>query len=221
MQKMSKTQLAAWVFSVLPVILVGIFYTRLPEQVPMHWGFDGEVSCEAKWQLFIVALLSPVMQAMFVFLPKIDPRGKNYDKFRGGYNLFQLSMVLLIFMLVCVIIVEALRPGTVNVPMIVCVFCSVLFILLGNMMPKFRQNFFCGIKNPWTLSSEKVWTRTHRFAGRMMFAAGLIGLCGAFIPNDIVKFVTLFVPIMVACIVPTIFSYVWFRREESEQENSI
>ncbi len=221
MKKISKTQLAAWVISVLPVILVGVFYTRLPEQVPMHWGFDGEVSYDAKWQLFIVAALSPVLQVMFVSLPKIDPQKKNYSKFRGGYALFQLLMMLLLFMLVSVIIIEALHPGTVNVPMIVCIFCSVLFILLGNMMPKFRQNFFCGVKTPWTLSSEKVWTRTHRLAGRMMFAAGLIGLCGAFIPNDIVKFVSLLVPITVAGIVPTILSYVWFRREESEQENSI
>ncbi len=221
MKKMSKTRLAAWVISVLPVILVGVFYTHLPEQVPMHWGFDGKVSCEAKWQLFIVALLSPVMQAMFVLLPKIDPQKKNYDKFRDGYDLFQLSMMLLLFMLVSVVIVEAFRPGTVNVPMIVSAFCSVLFILLGNMMPKFRQNYFCGIKNPWTLSSEKVWTRTHRLAGRMMFMSGLIGLCGAFVPNDIAKFITLFVPVMVASIVPTVFSYVWFRREESEPKNSV
>ena len=81
-------------------------------------------------------------------------------------------------------------------------------------MPNFRRNWYCGIKNPWTMSSESVWTRTHRIGGRLFFAAGVIGLLGAFIPNDVARFVLLFVPVLAAAIVPTVMSYLWFRAEQ-------
>jgi len=57
-----------------------------------------------------------------------------------------------------------------------------LFVVLGNLLPRFRSNFFIGIRTPWTLSSESVWARTHRVGGYLMvliglllFVAGLVG----------------------------------------------
>ena len=50
---------------------------------------------------------------------------------------------------------------------------GVLFILLGNYMPKARQNRFYGIKVKWTLENEENWNATHRFSGKVMVAAGV------------------------------------------------
>ena len=80
-------------------------------------------------------------------------------------------------------ITEALRPGTVNVSGVVCLLVSLLMVYLGNVMPRFRMNWYCGFKTPWALSSETVWTRTQRVAGRLLFAAGLIGAAGSFAPG--------------------------------------
>lgn len=214
MKKISKAQIAVWVLSLLPVVLTAAVYGRLPAEVPMHWDLNGEVGYSAKWQLWIVAGLTPLMAVLFYFLPRFDPKKRNYDKFSGSYIGFQIIMMLFMLTMVGVCIVEALRPGTVNVSMTVCLVVSLLMVYLGNVMPKFRMNWFCGIKTPWTLSSETVWVRTHRVAGRMFFGAGVLGLIGAFIPSDTAKFVMLFVPLMAAAIVPTVLSYLWYRAEQ-------
>lgn len=57
---------------------------------------------------------------------------------------------------------------------------GVLWILLGNYIPKLGQNYTVGIKVPWTLNSERNWTLTHRMAGRLFVAAGIISICAAF-----------------------------------------
>ena len=111
-------------------------------------------------------------------------------------------------------IAEALRPGTVDVPTVVCLLVSLLVMCLGNIMPKFRMNWYCGLKTPWTLSSETVWTKTHRAAGRMMFAAGIIGAAGSFVPNEIAKFVLVLAPTAAATIIPTVLSWRWYRAEQ-------
>ena len=102
----------------------------------------------------------------------------------------------------------------VDVPTVVCLLVSLLVMCLGNIMPKFRMNWYCGLKTPWTLSSETVWTKTHRVAGRMLFAAGIIGAAGSFVPNEIAKFVLVLAPMAAATIIPTVLSWRWYRAEQ-------
>lgn len=146
---------------------------------------------------------------MYQVLPKIDPKRKNYRKFQEVYESFQLFMQVFLFVMVGIVIIESFRPGTVQVSTVVCAMCGILFIIIGNMMPKFRQNFFIGFRTPWTLTNEQVWNKTHRLAGRLMFVAGILGLIGAFFPSNKVKMVFLFVPLIAATVIPYIMSYVW------------
>lgn len=215
MKKVSKMQICVWVLAVLPLLLTACVYRILPDRIPMQWGWGGDVRYDDKWQLWIVASMSVLFAVVFPLLPRLDPKRRNYEKFRDSYLVMQLFLMLLLLALVAISIIEALRPGTVAVTMVICILCSLLFIVLGNMMPKFRPNWFCGIKNPWTISSPTVWTRTHRLGGRLMFAAGLIGLVGAFVPNDIARCVLVFGPVMVAALVPTVMSYFWYRQEQA------
>ena len=214
MKKISKGQVAVWVLAALPVLLAAAVYARLPAEIPMHWDFGGEVGYEPKWHLWIVACLGPFLAVLFYFLPRFDPRKRSYEKFVGSYLGFQAVMMLFVLVMNGICVVEGLRPGTVDVAMVVCLMVSLMMVYLGNVMPKFRMNWFCGIKTPWTLSSEIVWTRTHRVAGRLFFAAGVLGVIGAFIPSNAAKLVLLFVPLMLAAIIPTVLSYRWYRAEQ-------
>lgn len=59
---------------------------------------------------------------------------------------------------------------------------GLLFIVLGNYMPKFRQNSFMGIRVKWTLESEANWNATHRMGGKVWVAGGFACLAGAMLP---------------------------------------
>ncbi len=214
MKKVSRLQKTAWVLSLLPVVMAAVFYSRLPAEIPMQWDFDGQVGYEAKWHLWIVAGMAPLFAVLFYFLPRFDPKRKNYGKFSDAYSGFRIMLDLFLTAMCGICIAEGLRPGMVDVPTVVCLLVSLLMVFLGNIMPKFRMNWYCGLKTPWTLSSETVWTKTHRAAGRMMFAAGIIGAAGSFIPNEIAKFVLVFAPMAAATIIPTVLSWRWYRAEQ-------
>ena len=214
MKKVSRLQKTAWVLSLLPVVMAAVFYSRLPAEIPMQWDFDGQVGYEAKWHLWIVAGMAPLFAVLFYFLPRFDPKRKNYGKFSDAYSGFRIMLDLFLTAMCGICIAEGLRPGMVDVPTVVCLLVSLLMVFLGNIMPKFRMNWYCGLKTPWTLSSESVWTKTHRAAGRMMFAAGIIGAAGSFVPNEIAKFVLVFAPMAAATIIPTVLSWRWYRAEQ-------
>ena len=216
MKKTIKKPAAAWLLSLLPLVLTAAFYRSLPAQVPMHWDFGGGVQSGDKWQLWIVAAMAPLFAAMFYFLPRLDPKNSNYRKFTASYIGLQTVIMLFLTAVLGICITEGLRPGTVDVPTVVCLLVSLMMVYLGNVMPRFRMNWYCGVKNPWTLSSEAVWTRTHRIAGRMFFASGLLGAAGAFLPDSRAKFAMLLVPRALAVIVPTVFSWKIYREEQEK-----
>lgn len=213
MRKITKGQVFAWLLALAPLVLAAAAYSRLPDNIPMHWDFGGEVGYEPKWHLWISVGITPLIAVLLFVMPHLDPKKCNYEKFFGSYIGFQVMMMLFLIVMNGIFVVEGLRPGTLNIPMVVCLMVSLMIVYMGNMMPKFRMNWYCGIKNPWTMSSETVWTRTHRVGGRMFFAAGLIGLLGSFVPNNIARFVLLFAPVMAASIVPTVMSFLWYRKE--------
>ena len=55
---------------------------------------------------------------------------------------------------------------------------GVLFIFAGNYLPKSRQNYTVGIRIPWTLDNEENWNKTHRLAGYLWVAGGIVMLLG-------------------------------------------
>lgn len=211
-------RVAVWVLALLPLLLVGALYTKLPAQVPMRWGFGGQVEYGEKWNLLIVAAVAPLSAVMLALVPRIDPKRRNYEKFSDSYLLFQIWMMGFLLVLVCLVLVETFYPGTVDMSRVVILLLAALLLTLGNMMPKFRPNFFCGIKTPWTLSSDTVWTKTHRLGGRMMFASGVCMLLTLPLPET-ARFVLLFALLVLAVLTPSVMSYIWFRKEQARERS--
>ena len=52
-------------------------------------------------------------------------------------------------------------------PTLVTAFLGIIFIILGNYLPKTHRNHTIGIRTPWTLSDDKNWYKTHRMAGKL------------------------------------------------------
>ena len=161
--------------------MVAVLYPKLPEMVPVHWDLDGGVTYGEKIKLFPLAGLSLVFGILMPLLAKIDPRKQNYERFADAY--FGTRIILLVFMIVMmsITLTESLYPGLLQVGRVVCAMVAVLFILLGNLMPKFKSNFFTGMKTPWALSSENVWNKTQRLGGRLFFFGGLVILMSCFV----------------------------------------
>lgn len=216
--KIDKVQIAVWVLSLLPLTFAAVCYASLPDRIPTNWGIDGRVTYGDKSTIWMIFGLAVLLGLVFYGVPFIDPKKENYKKFRSPYLYVQIATQLVMVAMTLVILVESYRPGSVNVSTIVVAMCGILFMVAGNLMPKFRQNFFCGFRTPWALSSEIVWTKTHRLGGRLMFAAGLISFVGAFVPSDRWKMFLLLGSVLAACALPCIMSYVWFEKQSGGQK---
>lgn len=215
----SKRNIAVmWVFSLIPAIILTAIYGRLPETVPTSFGFDGTINAYgSKATLWMLVGMGPLMALLFQFMPRIDPRKRNYEKFQKYYDGFAIFMELFLLGITGMMLAEILRPGTVSIGRAVTVLVCLLLILMGNMMGKIKHNYFFGIKTPWTLADPDVWNRTHRAGGRMWFVMGVLLLpCCLLLPEK-VFFILMMGGLLGSTALLFVLSYLWYRQKNREE----
>ncbi len=179
-----KTEILPLLILVAAIISSFYFYSHFPEKVPTHWNFAGEVD---DWGSRAIAFVIPAVMVgiyiLFLVFPFLDPKKEKYEQFSKVYHVFKGVMILFMAMLY---FATSLNILGYNLPIgiIVPVGVGVLFIIMGNYMGKIKSNWFFGIKTPWTLSSEEVWNKTHRFGGKMFMLGGVLIALDSFSPID-------------------------------------
>lgn len=201
-KKFKKTLIITNIITILPIIVGLILWNKLPEQLPTHFNAHGVVDgwSSKPFTVFGLPLIMLILYWICIAGTLSDPKKKNInDK--------MLTLVLWIIPIVS-LIVSFFSYGTalgigVNASHTCYALIGVIFIIVGNYLPKCKQSYTMGIKLPWTLNSEENWNKTHRMAGWLWI------LCGAaFLVNVFFESIWLVLAaIAVAVIVPTIYSF--------------
>lgn len=203
---------------VLSMLCVGWFlYDRLPEQIPVHWNVEGEVdNYTSKLKgVLLLPLINLLMVILFPIFKKIDPKREKYATFQRPWLIIQTVLVLFFAYIYFVSLYLALNPY-MSVEPFIFGGLGVLFIVIGNYLGKIRQNYFMGIRTPWTLNNEEVWNKTHRVAGWSFVIGGLLVFAEAFLQWKVV-YVMIFA-ISFAILVPVVYSYLEYRKTTSSKK---
>ncbi|MGH7466787.1 MAG: SdpI family protein [Longimicrobiales bacterium] len=172
-----------WVLIVLAFVFSAVVVGRLPERVPVHWNWRGEADgWGGRWEgAFVLPGLMLGLWVLLRVLPRIDPRRANYARFQSSYDLV-LNALITGLALFHVLMVGRALGWPLPLPRIVNGLVGMLLIVVGNVLPRIRPNWWIGVRTPWTLSSDRVWARTHRVAGYLMLGAGVAWLIAAALP---------------------------------------
>jgi uncharacterized membrane protein len=202
----------------LPFIYLAYIWNNLPEQVPMHWNLNGEIDdWGSKNSLIGMTFLLPVLTyVLLMVVPKIDPK-KRIEAMGGKYYQFKFILVTFMSALALVIMYISNNQKLSNPSMIV-ILLGILFVFLGNYFKVIKQNYFIGIKTPWTLESEEVWKLTHLLAGKMWVIGGIvIVICSLVIPENLNFYFFIGITLVIS-IVPTVYSYLIFKKLKNNNQ---
>ncbi|MCR4443379.1 MAG: SdpI family protein [Peptococcaceae bacterium] len=198
---------------ILATLAAGIcVYPRLPDMIPGHWNIKGQVDgwVSKSFGVLFFPLLNLGLYPLMLLLPRIDPRRENYRRFAGAYRVIRLFLHAFLALIYIVTLLAALGYA-LRVDAIVKFFVSLLILVLGNYMGKIKHNYFVGIKTPWTLASEEVWYKTHRFAAPLWVGAGALGMVLSVFRQLWLNYLY-FASFIIIGFVPIIYSYFLFRK---------
>lgn len=198
---------------ILTFAIAVIAYPYLPDRLASHWGASGEVNgyLPKIWGLFIVPAISAVLTLLFLLIPRIDPLRKNIAKFMDAFE--QFVIIILAFLLYVFLLTILWNTGVrFSITQVLSPAFGVLFYACGILISKAKRNWFIGIRTPWTLSSDRVWDKTHAIGGKLFRIAGVIALGGILLPG--IAWLFLLGPILIITGYLVGYSYLECRKEE-------
>jgi len=191
----------------LPMAVGLLLWNQLPESIPSHWNAAGEIDgwSSKAFVVFGLPLLMLGIQWLCLLGTAADPKRQNHPE-----KILQLVFWIIPVISVALFLVTyAVALGKeVRVEVVMPVLVGLVLTIVGNYLPKCKQNYTIGIKIPWTLDSEENWNRTHRFAGRLWVVCGLVLMLTGFFGGFWV-----FLPVvLVMVLVPLGYSYLLHRK---------
>ncbi len=157
----------------------------LPNPLPIHWTYKGEVNGWAPKDLVILFGHGIVFLFLFLLMlaPYYDPLEKNYHDFADA--MYGLRFTLVIFLLVFVdfVIFSNLIDFYLRPSIIIGLNFSFLYGAFAYYFPLLKRNYFFGIRTPYTLESNSVWRKTHKAAGVVFMFASLFNFLTIFIQS--------------------------------------
>lgn len=202
-----------WILFAVTLIIGLISYSHLPEQIPVHFDVAGNVD---NYGGRIYIFLAPfIILAMIIFAEiarNVDPKKNAYNKFNKQYYLIFFLVSLLMFAIQLYTLAVSMNMKIINISILMPFAVGLLFTIIGNSMPKFKQNFYAGIRTSWALADEEVWFKTHRFGGKVWFIGGILMMISAILPVNF-KAPVFFGVVMLISIIPMVYSYIIYKKK--------
>lgn len=219
MNSRRRTNLIIIVMMIISLLGLMLVYPSLPDIIPTHWGPDGVVDGTGpKSMLFFLWAVIGFGNLLMLFAEKIDPRGENYAKFSKVFEIFRLVFTAVMTLMLAVNVYFVFNPRAFNMNKFMLPILGVMFMVLGNYMPKVKHNYTFGIKTPWTLASENVWNKTHRMSGPVWVVGGLLTAACGFMEGTAAA-IAMTVVLAVMVIIPMAYSYLAFQKEKESMKN--
>ena len=215
MKNFIKTNIKKLIISSLailcPIIFGLIFWNELPELIAIHYGFSGEADGFGNkfFVVFGIPFILLTIHWLCMIMTSLDR--KNQEQNPKALGIVFWIMPLASFF-VSAMMYSVIFGAKFNFYSLIFLFIGVLFITVGNYMPKVKQNSTFGIKIKWTLINEENWNATHRLGGKLWFFGGIAVLFLALLPIQ-AGFIVLIPIIFIMVLIPTIYSCVYYKKQ--------
>lgn len=202
--------------TLLPILYGVLFWDQLPDSFVTHWGADGIADGFGgkAFTVFGIPLIFFALNLLCAFGIYFDKNNRNKNKKAMGIIFWIIPMLSILIN--CLIYKTALaETDSIDFLWLFSVIFGLMFVVLGNYLPKISRNRTMGIKIYWTLANEENWNKTHRLAGRVWIVAGLLNLATVFLP---IKWAiaVMAVVIFVSITVPFGYSYHIYRKHKQQ-----
>jgi uncharacterized membrane protein len=198
----------------LPILFGLALWDRLPANMVSHWGADGvaDSTMPKVFMVFGVPVILLALQWLMLltetFLQKNKPQNQKIVA-------IVYWIIPAVSLAVHVFIYSVALEKDWNLFALLPVLIGVLFMWIGNYLPKTIRNRTMGIKLRWTMGNDENWQKTHRLGGKIWFWSGLVLLVCALLPAKFTIY-AMVAMILVSVTVPTIYSYAIYKKHKAE-----
>ena len=213
-RKYKKELIFSSLATLLPIVIGLLLWDKLPDVMATHWGADNQPDgySSKTFAVFVFPFILLVIHWLAIWITTKDPGHKKQSE-KATVMTFWLIPIVSLF--VTSIMYGLALGNQINMGSVLFGMMGLMFMGIGNYMPKIKQNYTLGIKVTWALNNEENWNATHRFGGKLWFFGGLFLLLAAFFPVEYTVHVML-PAILLMALIPTLYSYLYYKKQCKE-----
>ncbi|MBO5322166.1 MAG: SdpI family protein [Clostridia bacterium] len=198
----------------LPSVFGLIIWDKLPNNMAIHWGADGNADgFGAKaFAVFGLPLILLALHLICLIVTALDKKQREQNKKALGI-IFWIIPFISFFVNSLIYFISL--DGKFDMIRLMPFIFGVMFIFIGNYMPKVKQNHTLGIKISWTLNNEENWNKTHRFSGKIWVITGVVIILSVFLPVKLLISISILC-LIVSILAPTVYSYGIFKNHKKQ-----
>ncbi len=207
MKKYRGRLLLTCIITLLPMVVGLILWKRLPDTMATHWGANNEANGWSSKEevVFGMPVILTALHLLAIGVTMVDPKKRNIGNKMFGI-LFWIIPIVSWFTLMSTYLVAL--DSKMNMGLVANILVGIVFIAVGNYLPKNKQNYTVGIKLPWTLDDEENWNKTNRLSGYLFVICGIIFIVNAFFLSILPLIITI-----LAVVIPAIYSYILYKQK--------
>ena len=222
----------AKILAFVPMAMTVIWLQFLPDRVPAHYDLQGNIDrWGSKWETLLLPAVVLVMGVIFAAVGANMTRragedGQKQAHAASNVKVLQVTMLVtgLMFTVLQAYILYGAGRGAAQeavsgdgIMRITSVCMGILFIVLGNVMPRTKYNSTVGFRCSWSMYNDVTWQRCNRFAGTAMMGAGLIILIGVILAPAAWA-VPLLLIVLTACLIVCLcYAHRVYREEKGKE----
>ncbi len=198
----------------LPILFGLIMWEKLPNSMATHWGADNVADgfSGKAFAVFGLPIILLILHLICLFITSLDRQQKKQNQKALSIVFWIIPFLSLV---ICAITYSVALAKEVSLEIFMPLLFAIMFIYVGNYMPKTSQNRTLGIKIPWTLGNEENWNKTHRFSGKLWVIGGFIMLLTTVLHTKTMLLVA-GVEIIVMVVVPVLYSYSIYKNHQKQ-----
>lgn len=205
-----KSEIVPVIFLILSLVASFYFYSQFPDRVVTHWNAAGQADGYSgrTFAAFFFPLFNLGIYLLMLFIPYLDPKKANYLKFKNIYHIVKGALVVFLSLIYFIVGLSGLGYK-IPVSLVIPLGAGLLFIIIGYYLQHIKPNWFFGIRTPWTLSSDIVWEKTHKYGSKIFMLGGLLVILAVIFPDYFIWFMILFIILVLSTVV---YSYLIYRK---------
>ena len=227
-----------WIICILTVLSTVFMLFILPETVPVHFDIAGNAD---RWGSKFELLILPAVLIACAFT--LDPLAKSYRKKAEEsedekekaerlsnakvLNITGIAIMCLFFVMNIVTLYTTYVQVTpennlpeIDILRVVGFIMGIMIIVLGNYMPKTRNNPNIGFRLPWTRYNDVTWNKSNRFASYVLMVAGAISaICSLFVRGVFASLLSVGA-LTIALLIIMVYAFIIYREEKRKNDES-
>ena len=221
-----------WSLCILTVLATIVALFVLPDSVPVHFDISGTPDrWGSKYELLILPavligcayIMDPIAKSYFK-KAKTTENEKEKAELLSNAKVLNITSIVTMFLFFFMNIITLyntymlVTPNS-NLPEFdiargVGVIMGITIVILGNYMPKTRNNKTIGFRLPWTMYNDVTWNKSNKFSSYVLMIAGaVVALSSLFIEGELGAVISS-ATIILSFLLCIIYAYIVYRNEK-------